>query len=65
MHRHAELMKKIMSMVEEDGRELEVHAYPIYTLCACIIIVRSRNKFWETNLTKMGDLRTPRPNMRD
>ncbi|XP_003388998.1 PREDICTED: ubiquitin-like-conjugating enzyme ATG3 [Amphimedon queenslandica] len=25
--RHAELMKKIMSMVEEDGRELEVHAY--------------------------------------
>ena len=31
----------------------------------CTFIVRSRNKFLETNLTKMGDLRTPRLNMRD
>ena len=26
--RHADLMKKIMVMMEEDGRELEVHSYP-------------------------------------
>ena len=34
-------MKKIMSMVEEDGRELEVHAYPIYNLCECYIYVHA------------------------
>lgn len=28
LRRHAEVMKKIMSVVEEDGRELEVHTYP-------------------------------------
>eukprot|EP00731_Ephydatia_muelleri_P029555 Em0021g78a len=26
--RHAEVMKKIMTMIEEDGRQLEVHSYP-------------------------------------
>ena len=25
--RHAEVMKKIMTMIEEDGRELEAHSY--------------------------------------
>ena len=25
--RHAEVMKKIMTMIEEDGRQLEVHSY--------------------------------------
>ena len=26
--RHADVMKKIMKMIEEDGRLLEVHSYP-------------------------------------
>ena len=30
--RHAELMKKIMTMMGEDGRELEVHSYPPNTV---------------------------------
>lgn len=30
--RHAEVMKKIMTMIEEDGRELEVHSYMLVFL---------------------------------
>ena len=31
-HAHVQVMKKIMTMIEEDGRELEVHSYMLVFL---------------------------------
>ena len=37
-YRHADVMKKIMKMIEEDGRLLEVHSYPVITINIAIVI---------------------------
>lgn len=38
LYRHADVMKKIMKMIEEDGRLLEVHSYPAITINISIVV---------------------------
>ena len=38
IYRHADVMKKIMKMIEEDGRLLEVHSYPCNINNALIVL---------------------------
>ena len=38
LYRHADVMKKIMKMIEEDGRLLEVHSYPAITIDIAIVV---------------------------
>lgn len=42
--RHADVMKKIMKMIEEDGRLLEVHSYPCNVNNNIILLVDFLNE---------------------